>query len=138
MILENIPHDAAGISETILLKQVLNLISNSSMVLMNKVYGNQMIDVNASNQKLIGRCLRLTKAIWKELQPGITYSDELCYYYITSVSALTKEREARGIYTPSVVKIVLTMLATEKTPADFQEAVDHLLRYKEKINWIGA
>src|SRR5581483_6393381 len=59
VVLENISTDLFGCNQTIILKMLLNLISNSSMIQMKKVYGNRMIDVRASNGKLIDRTLRL-------------------------------------------------------------------------------
>jgi hypothetical protein len=137
LIMENTPSDAMGLSETILLKQVLNLISNSSMVLMNKVHGNQMIDVRASNKKLIDRCMRLIKDIWTEYQPDHSPDDRLLYHYVAHVSAIKKSYEDQGIYTPSVVKIVLAMLALKKTPDHFQEVIQRLAEKQERIDWIG-
>lgn len=138
LIVENTPSDAIGFTETIVLKQILNLISNSSMVLMNKVHGNQMIDVRASNNKLIDRCIRLIKDIWAEYQPGEPFGDKLLYHYVAHVSALKKSYDEKGIYTPSVVKIVLAMLALKKSPASFQEVIEFLADNKERIDWIGG
>jgi len=135
-LLENVPHDPIGFIETILLKQVLHLISNGSMVLMNKVHGNQMIDVRASNKKLIDRCLRLIKGIWGEYRSELLLSDKELYHYIAHVSAYKKEYEEKGIYTPSVVKIVLAMLSLQKTPSDFQEVVDFLREKQENMDWL--
>ena len=43
-------------------KIALNTFSSSVMVKLNKVYGNLMVDVRASNAKLVRRALRLTVA----------------------------------------------------------------------------
>lgn len=40
-------------------KLVLNMLSTGSMIKIGKVYGNLMVDVQASNQKLIERCKRI-------------------------------------------------------------------------------
>jgi N-acetylmuramic acid 6-phosphate etherase len=136
LIMENTPSDSMGFTETIILKQVLNLISNSSMVLMNKVHGNQMIDVRASNKKLIDRCIRLIKDIWREYQPDRNVDDKLLYHYVAHVSAIKKSNEEEGIYTPSVVKIVLAMLALKKTPDNFQDVIEFLGEKQERIDWI--
>ena len=137
LVMEETPHDPVGFSETIVLKQVLNLISNASMVLMNKVHGNQMIDVRASNNKLIDRCSRLIKGIWSEYHSDFPLSDRDLYHYVAHVSAMKKSYSEKGIYTPSVVKIVLAMLALRKTPDHFQEIVDILREKEERIDWIG-
>ncbi len=137
LIMENTPSDAIGLIETIMLKQVLNIISNSAMVLMNKVHGNQMIDVRASNKKLIDRCMRLIKTIWMGDQPYPTIDNKLLYHHVAHVSAMKRSYEEQGIYTPSVVKIVLAMLALKKTPGHFQEVIQFLAEKQERIDWIG-
>lgn len=53
------------------------------------------------------------------------------------MSVLKKVYEEKGIYTPSVVKIVLAMMSLEKTPEDFQEIIDFLGERQERIDWIG-
>jgi N-acetylmuramic acid 6-phosphate etherase len=40
-------------------KLVLNMLSTGAMIKMGKVYGNLMVDVQPSNQKLIERCKRI-------------------------------------------------------------------------------
>ncbi|MCD8021950.1 MAG: N-acetylmuramic acid 6-phosphate etherase, partial [Lachnospiraceae bacterium] len=40
-------------------KMVLNMLSTCAMIKLGKVYGNLMVDVKASNQKLIHRCQRI-------------------------------------------------------------------------------
>ncbi len=40
-------------------KMVLNMLSTGAMIKMGKVYGNLMVDVKASNEKLIHRCRRI-------------------------------------------------------------------------------
>lgn len=137
LVMDKTPSDAIGFSETILLKQVLNLVSNSSMVLMNKVHGNHMIDVRASNKKLIDRCMRLIKDIWSDHEQKVP-DDKFLYQYVVYVSAMKSAYEENGIYTPSVVKVVLTMLALKKSPAEFQEVIDFLAEKGERIDWIGG
>ena len=106
------------------------------MILTNKVHGNQMIDVRASNNKLIDRCIRLTKEIWSEYRSDPVPSDKILYHYIAHVNALKKSYEKKGIYTPSVVKIMLAMLSLNKTPDDFQEIIDRLEKEQESVDWI--
>lgn len=133
LILENVPQDVMGIAETLVLKQTLNLISNGSMILMNKVHGNQMIDVRASNKKLIDRCIRLIQEIWNEYQPDFPLNDKVLYHFVAHVSAIKKSYEEKGIYTPSVVKIVLAMISLKKTPDNFQEVVEYLNKSEERV-----
>lgn len=137
LVMDNVPFDEAGFTETIILKQILNLISNGSMLLMNKVHGNQMIDVRASNKKLIDRCIRLIKEIWSEYHINFPLSNKELYHYVAHVSAIKKSYEEKGIYTPSVVKIVLAMLFLKKSPQDFQEIVNILEEKEERMDWIG-
>lgn len=40
-------------------KMVLNMLSTGTMIKLGKVYGNLMVDVKASNEKLINRCKRI-------------------------------------------------------------------------------
>ena len=40
-------------------KMVLNMLSTGAFVRLNKVYGNLMVDLQATNQKLIGRSVRI-------------------------------------------------------------------------------
>lgn len=40
-------------------KLVLNMLSTGSMIKIGKVYGNLMVDVQATNQKLVERCKRI-------------------------------------------------------------------------------
>lgn len=44
-------------------KMVLNMISTISMVRLGKVYGNLMVDVTISNQKLVRRALRMVQEL---------------------------------------------------------------------------
>lgn len=136
LVFENVPYDELGLTETIVLKQGLNLISNGAMVLMNKVHGNQMIDVRASNHKLIDRCMRLIKQIWSQNQPHIVLSDKNLYNDILHIVAIKNGYEEKGKYTPSVIKIILAMYALKKNLDDFQEIIDFLIGKEERIDWI--
>ena len=42
-------------------KMALNIISTAVMVRLGKVFGNRMVDVSASNSKLVDRCLRILR-----------------------------------------------------------------------------
>lgn len=140
LIVEDIATDPLGIAETILLKQILNAISNGSMILMNKVHGNQMIDVRASNNKLIDRCIRLIQEIWHEYQPSVEFQTKDLYEYVIKVNDIKKKYETeKGLYAPSVVKIVLGMLALKAIPTDinFEHIVERLVKENESIAWIG-
>ena len=43
-------------------KMVLNMLSTATMIKLGKVYGNLMVDVRASNEKLVERCVRIVRA----------------------------------------------------------------------------
>lgn len=138
IVLENVAHDALGLNETLVLKQVLNLISNASMIQMKKVYGNQMVDVRASNMKLVDRSMRMIQDIWSEYGfPELNH--ERLYHYVCHVSALKKAYEGQEqVQTPSVVKIVLAMLYLEKMPVleQFQEVVKLLHEKNDELDSI--
>lgn len=40
---------------------VLNMLSTATMIKLGKVYGNLMVDVRASNEKLVERCVRIVR-----------------------------------------------------------------------------
>ncbi len=40
-------------------KMVLNMLSTATMIKLGKVYGNLMVDVKATNEKLVERCVRI-------------------------------------------------------------------------------
>lgn len=51
-------------------KMVLNMLTTASMVRLGKTYGNLMVDLRASNEKLIGRSLRILQQL-----TGLTVDD---------------------------------------------------------------
>jgi len=44
-------------------KMILNMISTGAMIRIGKTYGNRMVDVQATNRKLVGRARRLLREI---------------------------------------------------------------------------
>jgi N-acetylmuramic acid 6-phosphate etherase len=60
-------------------KLVLNMISTAAMIEIGKTYGNLMVDVQATNEKLQARAIRIvsqvTRASAKEIQRVLTESD---------------------------------------------------------------
>ena len=139
LTLEKVPSDRLGLVESLLLKQVLNLISNGTMILSGKVHGNRMVDVRASNRKLIDRSLRLIKEIWEESGRPMPLSDSELYRHIAYVSALKKTFEDSGTYTPSLVKIILALiyLRREAKLFQFEEALDFLARQQERLDFLN-
>ncbi|HSW86146.1 MAG TPA: SIS domain-containing protein [Rhabdochlamydiaceae bacterium] len=130
VFLEGIKKDRFGIVPTILLKQMLNMISNGSMVLMNKVDGNQMIDVNASNKKLIDRAVRLIQDIFSRYRPDATVHYDTLQQMVLHIREKKKEYEQKNIYTPSPVKIGVTMI---QKGLDFDNAVEFLHAHREEL-----
>jgi N-acetylmuramic acid 6-phosphate (MurNAc-6-P) etherase len=128
--LNNIKNDSFGLVHTIILKQVLNMISNGSMILMNKVDGNQMVDLNASNKKLIDRATRLVQDIFKRYHANTLLDYQQISATIELINTRKKEYDALNRYTPSPVKIAITMLHRNKT---FEQAVDFLINNQENI-----
>ena len=55
-------------------KMVLNMLSTGAMVKLGKVYGNLMVDVKPSNEKLIRRCERIVS-----LATGVTEEEAAVY-----------------------------------------------------------
>ncbi|WP_031543220.1 N-acetylmuramic acid 6-phosphate etherase [Mesoplasma photuris] len=47
-------------------KMVLNMISTTTMIKLGKVYDNLMIDVKATNEKLVSRCINIVKELTGE------------------------------------------------------------------------
>lgn len=44
-------------------KMVLNILTTASMIRLGKTYGNLMVDLRASNEKLVGRSLRILQSL---------------------------------------------------------------------------
>ena len=58
-------------------KLALNTLSTAVMVKLGKVYGNRMVDVAASNSKLVDRCLRILRDLaGVERERGLTLLEE--------------------------------------------------------------
>jgi len=133
LILDRLPHDATRLIASVGLKQILNMISNGSMILMNKVDGNQMIDVNAANNKLIDRAVRLAHNILTRYNSTAHYEYATIETCIHSVLKHKKLYEERDIYTPSPVKIAVTMLYRD---LNFDEAIIILENHQENLERI--
>lgn len=112
LIIDQLGEDSLGISETLVLKETLNLISNCSMIGMDKVYGNIMIDLAPSNQKLINRSIRIVRDIYNKRHPySPNFTEELLYNMVIRVFAYKKLMETQhGIYIPPPIRIVLAMI----------------------------
>lgn len=133
--IQKLPFDPLGITSTLALKQVLNVISNASMIGMNKVYGNTMIDLSASNNKLIDRTIRIIQSIYSENVPSQQTLDyDLLFEYVLKTHFYKKLMEGQlGRYVPSCPKLVLTMIARN---CGVNEAMEILSKHQENIDLI--
>jgi len=126
----DIASDKTGLVSTLVLKQILNLISNGTMILLGKVDGNQMIDVRTSNHKLIDRASRLVQDIFRRHAPERIVPEPLVRELLFYIREKTKLREEQGLYTSSPVKVAVTMIYRGLS---FEEAVEFLCLHQEII-----
>ena len=61
-------------------KMVLNMLSTGAMIKLGKVYGNLMVDVKPSNEKLIRRCVTIVCAATECDEATATAALEACEY----------------------------------------------------------
>ena len=61
-------------------KMVLNMLSTGAMIKLGKVYGNLMVDVKPSNEKLIRRCVTIVCAATECDEATATAALEQCEY----------------------------------------------------------
>ncbi|MGB0934632.1 MAG: hypothetical protein ACPGXY_01030 [Alphaproteobacteria bacterium] len=105
----DIDNDSMHLARAMMLKQTLNLVSNYAMVGMGKVYGNRMIDLSASNNKLRVRSAGLVKKLLAE--HGVTgLADRDVMEMVVRAAAYKKQQAEKGRYVPSTIKLVLTMI----------------------------
>jgi N-acetylmuramic acid 6-phosphate etherase len=125
VIIDQVGKDFLGISNTLILKEVLNLISNSAMTGMGKVCGNIMIDLNPSNNKLINRSIRIIKEVYAAHHPyKPPLDEELLYHMVIRAFAYKKLMETQhGIHTPPPIRVILTMVEEN---CSLQEAIKKL------------
>ena len=62
-------------------KMVLNILSTGTMIKLGKVYGNLMVDVKPSNEKLIRRCVTIVCAATECDEAAATAALEKCGYH---------------------------------------------------------
>lgn len=61
-------------------KMVLNILSTGAMIKLGKVYGNLMVDVKPSNEKLVRRCVTIVCAATECSEEAATAALEACDY----------------------------------------------------------
>jgi N-acetylmuramic acid 6-phosphate (MurNAc-6-P) etherase/N-acetylglucosamine kinase-like BadF-type ATPase len=130
----NIPYkDPLEIIPTLVLKQIINMISNGTMIGMNKVLGNTIIDVSPENKKLVDRSIRIISEIYHKKHPkSPTLNYEKIYHLVIRTYNYKKLLESQyGIYAPSTIKVVLMML--EKN-IPIAEAIEILRKNNEDIS----
>ena len=86
-------------------KMTLNALSSGIMVRLNKVYGNLMVDLQATNAKLIQRAIRLTTIATGSSPPDARAALEACGWN---------------------VKTAIVMLKAELNAADARECLDRV------------
>lgn len=62
-------------------KMVLNMLSTGAMIRLGKVYGNLMVDVKPSNEKLIRRCVSIVQSATKVSEEKATAVLKQCGYH---------------------------------------------------------
>jgi N-acetylmuramic acid 6-phosphate etherase len=78
-------------------KIALNTLSSSIMVRLNKVYGNLMVDVQATNIKLVKRAIRLTQVATGAREEAARSALERCNFKVkTAIVMLRLEVDAAG------------------------------------------
>lgn len=82
-------------------KMVLNMLSTTVMIQMGKVYGNLMVDVKASNEKLLERAVRIVKTTTKVSDEKARSVLEKCDYSakvaIVMIEMDVEEQKARQL-----------------------------------------
>ncbi len=132
-VMRDIPKDPLGLVSTLLLKQSLNMISNASMLGMNKVYGNTMIDVSPANNKLIDRTIRIISNIYAEEHPDAKplSHERLFHMVVRSFKMKRLLEEQHGVYIPTSVRTISTMLAKNY---DVETAISVLRENNEDLS----
>lgn len=62
-------------------KMVLNMLSTGAMIRMGKVYGNLMVDVKPSNEKLVQRCISIVQIATECSEEVAVEALEVCGYH---------------------------------------------------------
>ncbi len=128
-LISDFPQDNAGMVDSICIKTLLNLISNGTMTLMDKIHGNEMIDVFPANKKLIDRSARIIDKIYHSYHNRHLDYDLICHY----LYHVMEKKERSSVYIPSVSRIALTMI---ERGIDFDQACDFLKEHHQRIKEI--
>ncbi|MBN4067054.1 SIS domain-containing protein [Simkania negevensis] len=104
--------DPMQLISTLLLKHLLNHVSNAAMALMGKLWGNIMIDLAPSNKKLLDRALRIIKEKVRAEDPRFPIPDDytLRQLIVRSYHYKSLMEKHRRKPTPSSIQIALSIL----------------------------
>ena len=84
-------------------KLVLNMLSTGAMIKLGKVYGNLMVDVKPSNEKLINRCISIVMSATDSSAEEAKAALEQCEYHpktaIVMILCIVSAEEARKVLT---------------------------------------
>lgn len=84
-------------------KLILNMLTTASMIKIGKVYGNLMVDVEATNQKLIERQIQIvmqaTDCDRKTAEQALNESNRHCKTAIVMILAQLSALDAKGLLT---------------------------------------
>lgn len=90
-------------------KMVLNMLSTGTMVKLGKVYGNLMVDVKPSNQKLISRCVTIVcSSTGVDKDTAVKYLEKCGYSPKTAIVMIlcgVDEKKAHELLTNADEKI---------------------------------
>lgn len=76
-------------------KMVLNMLSTGTMIKLGKVYGNLMVDVKSSNEKLVHRCERIVcTATGVDTQTAISVLEKCDYHPKVAIVMLQRDVDA--------------------------------------------
>ncbi|MBI2812252.1 MAG: hypothetical protein HYX67_15680 [Candidatus Melainabacteria bacterium] len=135
VFLENIPQDPYGLLESIALKEALNLISNSTMVLAGNVLGNHMINFRFSNDKLVQRGIDTVSFLW-EKEKKTPLDKKVLYELFMENEMKIKALSEKGIQSPPNILITYTMLEQNRRSEDFDLIVNQMnLDRKKNISF---
>lgn len=97
-------------------KMVLNMLSTGAMIKLGKAYENLMVDVQASNQKLVERCKRivmqatgLEKREVNEYLDITNYNVKLAIFMIKSQLERDKAQKVLGVYSGHIRKALQSL-----------------------------
>ena len=92
-------------------KLVLNMLSTGAMIQLGKVYGNLMVDVKPSNEKLINRCISIVKSATGVSMEEAKSALEQCEYH-----------------PKTAIVMILCGISTEEAKSALEKAQGHVAK----------